>query len=111
MIARIWHGWTTRERAEAYEKLLRDEVLLDLAQRNIPGYKGGELFIREEGNEVEVMTLLRFESLEGVKMFAGQDYEKPVINPDARKLLTRFGERSKHYRIVPLDQSADATGG
>jgi antibiotic biosynthesis monooxygenase (ABM) superfamily enzyme len=103
MIARIWHGWTTRENAAAYEKLLREEVLIDLARRNIRGYKGGEIFVREEGDEVEVITLLRFECLEGVKVFAGEDYEKPVINPDARKLLTRFSECSKHYRIVPLD--------
>lgn len=103
MIARIWHGRTTRQNATAYEKLLREEILLEIARRNIPGYKGAELFIREAGDEFEFVTLLRFDSLEAVKAFAGEDYEMPVIHPDARRLLTHFDERSRHYKIVPLN--------
>jgi len=104
MIARIWHGWTTRENAEKYEKLLREEVLLEIAQRSIPGYKGAELFVREaENDEVEFITLLRFETLDAVKIFAGKDYETPVIPPECRRLLKRYSERSRHYRIVQLN--------
>jgi hypothetical protein len=104
MIARIWHGWTSRENAAKYEKLLREEVLLDIARRSIPGYKGGEIFIREaENDEVEFITVLRFETIEGVKIFAGKDYEQPVIPPDCRKLLKRHSERSLHYRNVPIN--------
>ena len=103
MIARIWHGWTTRENAEAYEKLLRGEILLDIARRNMPGYKGAELLVREAGDEAEFITLLRFDTLDAVKIFAGEDYEMPVIPPDAKKLLKRFSERSRHYKIVPLN--------
>jgi heme-degrading monooxygenase HmoA len=103
MIARIWHGWTTRENADAYEKLLRGEILLDIARRNMPGYKGAELLVREAGDEVEFITLLRFDTLDAVKIFAGEDYEMPVIPPDAKKLLKRFSERSRHYKIVPLN--------
>ena len=104
MIARIWHGWTTRENAEKYEKLLREEVLLEIAKRSIPGYKGAEIFIREaENNEVEFITLLRFETLEGAKIFAGKNYETPVIPPECKKLLKRHSEKSRLYRIVPIN--------
>lgn len=103
MIARIWYGWTTRENADAYEKLLRGEILLEIARRNMPGYRGAELFIREAGDEVEFITLLRFDTLDAVRIFAGEDYEMPVIPPDAKKLLKRFSERSRHYKIVPLN--------
>jgi antibiotic biosynthesis monooxygenase (ABM) superfamily enzyme len=104
MIARIWYGWTSCENAEKYEKLLREEVLLEIAQRSIPGYKGAELFVREaENSEMEFITLLRFETLEAVKIFAGEDYEHPVIPPEARRLLKRHSERSRHYRIVQLN--------
>jgi heme-degrading monooxygenase HmoA len=103
MIARIWHGWTTCENAEAYEKLLRGEILLDIARRNMPGYEGAELLVRDAGDEVEFITLLRFETLDAVKVFAGKDYELPVIPPDAKKLLKRFSERSRHYKVVPLN--------
>jgi antibiotic biosynthesis monooxygenase (ABM) superfamily enzyme len=104
MIARIWHGWTSREHAEKYEKLLREEVLLEIARRAIPGYKGAEIFIREaDDNEMEFITLLRFETLDAVKIFAGEDYEQPVIPPECRKLLKQHSEKSRHYRIVQIN--------
>ena len=104
MIARIWHGWTSRENAEKYEKLLREEVLLEIAKRSIPGYKGAEIFIREaENDEMEFITLLRFETLEGVETFAGKNYQQPVIPPECRKLLKRHSEKSRHYRIVQIN--------
>ena len=104
MIARIWHGWTSRKNAEKYETLLREEVLLEIAQRAIPGYKGAEIFIREaEEDEMEFITLLRFETLGAVKIFAGKDYEQPVIPPECRKLLKRHSEKSRHYRIVQIN--------
>ena len=71
MIARIWHGWTKPEDAKAYEKLLRDEIFPNIAARKIKGYRGAELFVREDGNEVEFVTLLRFDSIDAVKEFAG----------------------------------------
>src|ERR1700692_2394055 len=104
MIARIWHGWTSRENAEKYEKLLREEVLLEIARRSIPGYGGAELFIRDaENDEVEFITLLRFETIQDVRTFAGKNYEQPVIHPDAKRLLKRHDQRSRHYRIVPIN--------
>jgi len=103
MIARIWYGWTTRENADQYEKLMREEVLLEIARRSIPGYKGAELFRREASDEVEFITMLRFETLNAVKVFAGKQYEQPVIPPEAKRLLKRHSERSLHYSVVSLN--------
>ena len=99
MIARIWHGRTKPADANVYENMLRNEIFPSIAARNISGYHGAELFIREDGNEVEFVTLLRFDSMEGVKEFAGVDETRPVIYPGVEQLLTRM-ERSQHYRIA-----------
>jgi antibiotic biosynthesis monooxygenase (ABM) superfamily enzyme len=99
MIARIWHGWTKPADAKAYEKMLRNEIFPCIAARNIPGYHGAELFIREDGDEVEFVTLLRFDSMKGIREFAGTDETRPVIYPGVEHLLTRM-ERSQHYRIA-----------
>ena len=99
MIARIWHGWTKPADAKAYENMLRNEIFPSIAARNIPGYHGAELFIREDGNEVGFVTLLRFDSMEGVKEFAGADETRPVIYPGVEQLLTRM-ERAQHYRVA-----------
>jgi len=100
MIARIWHGWTKRADAKAYEEMLRNEIFPSIAARKIDGYRGAELFIREDDNEIEFLTLLRFDSMDAVKEFAGGDEAKPVIYPKAEALLTRMDERSRHYQIV-----------
>ncbi len=99
MIARIWHGWTKTTDAKAYESLLRNEIFPSIAARGITGYRGAELFILEDGDEVEFVTLLRFDSMEAVKEFAGADEGKPVIYPKAEALIARM-ERARHYRIA-----------
>ena len=99
MIARIWHGWTKPEDAKTYEQLLRDEIFPSIAARNIDGYRGAELFVREADNEVEFVTLLRFDSMDAVAEFAGPDASKPVIFPKAEALITRM-EQARHYRVA-----------
>ena len=104
MIARIWYGWTTRENAGKYEKLMREEVLLEIAKRSIPGYKGAEILIRDAGNdEMEFITILRFDTLDAVKLFAGKNHELPVIPPECKKMLKRHSEKSRHYQIFQIN--------
>jgi heme-degrading monooxygenase HmoA len=97
MIGRIWHGWASPENADAYEQLLRSEVLPGI--QRIEGYRGAQLLRREAGEEVEFVTLTLFDSLDAVRAFAGEDYELAVVPPEARKLLARFDERSAHYEV------------
>ncbi len=99
MIARIWRGWTKPADAKVYENMLRSEIFPSIAARKISGYHGAELFIREDGNEMEFVTLLRFDSMEGVKEFAGADETRPVIYPGVEQLLTRM-KRARHYRVA-----------
>ena len=99
MIARLWRGWTKRADAKAYEEMLRNEIFPSIAARNIKGYRSAELFIREDGDEVQFVTLLRFDSMDAVKEFAGADESKPVIFRKAERLIARM-EQARHYRIA-----------
>jgi len=98
MISRLWHGWTTGKNADAYENLLRAEVLPGI--HRVRGFKGAHLLRRDVQNEVEFVTICWFDSLKAVKEFAGEDYEVAVVPPPARKLLSRFDARSAHYETV-----------
>jgi antibiotic biosynthesis monooxygenase (ABM) superfamily enzyme len=100
MISRIWHGWTTPANADAYEALLRSEILTGIANRGIAGYRGAHLLRRDDPGEVEFVTILRFDSLDSVREFAGDDYEAAVVPEKARRLLARFDARSAHYETV-----------
>jgi hypothetical protein len=99
MIGRIWHGWTTPEKADAYDALLQWEIFVGIQGRGIPGFRGIQLFRRSLGPEVEFVTIMWFESLDAVRTFAGEDYEQAVVPPPARALLSRFDDRSQHYEI------------
>ena len=98
MIGRLWHGWTTRENADAYETLLRTTILPGI--HRVSGFKGAYLLRRDVEGGVEFATLTLFESLDAVRAFAGDDYEVAVVPPEARVLLSRFDQKSKHYKIV-----------
>jgi antibiotic biosynthesis monooxygenase (ABM) superfamily enzyme len=99
MIARIWHGYTTRQNASVYEIMLREEILTGIRKKNICGFIDIQLMIRKLSDEVEFITIMRFDSLTAVKEFAGDDYERAVIYEDAKPLLLRYDERSQHYEI------------
>jgi heme-degrading monooxygenase HmoA len=99
VIVRLWRGWTSPANADAYEELLRHEIFHSIAARAIPGYRGIELFRRSVDDEVEFVTLMRFDSLAAVKAFAGDPYENAVVPTRARALLLRFDQRSAHYEL------------
>ena len=99
MIARVWHGWTSPENAEAYENLLKAEIFPGIFAKNVPGFEDLELFRRDLGDEVEFVTTMRFASLEAVKRFAGADYDVAYVPSAARAVLARFDARSQHYEI------------
>lgn len=97
MIVRIWRGWTTRANAQAYETLVREEIMPGIAARGITGFRGMSLLRRDDGGESEFMTVMRFDGLKDVRDFAGQNYEVPVVPPKARALLARCDEKAAHY--------------
>jgi antibiotic biosynthesis monooxygenase (ABM) superfamily enzyme len=95
MITRLWRGWTAREDADAYERFLLSELFPSM--RDIPGFRGAEVLRREESGEVAFVTLTRFDTLDAIRAFAGDDYETPVLEPTARALLSRYDQRAHHF--------------
>ena len=99
-IKRIWHGWTSPENADAYEKLLREEVSVGIEAMEIGGLQRFEMLRRPVGVEVEFVTIMEFDRLDSVKAFVGEDYEQCYVPQAARALLQRFEERSAHYDLL-----------
>ena len=97
MIARLWRGWTSRENADAYERLLQERVLPGL--KRLDGYRGGYILRQESNEEVEFVVMNLFESLEAVQAFAGPEYTVPVFEPEARQLLSKVEPIARHYEI------------
>ncbi|WP_375459583.1 antibiotic biosynthesis monooxygenase family protein [uncultured Enterovirga sp.] len=104
MIARIWRGWARSEAdAELYAAFLRATFLPAAAR--LAGFRGGHVLRRATtGGEIEFTTVTRFESIDAVKLFAGEDYERANVAPRARELLARFEPRCAHHEVVISDE-------
>jgi hypothetical protein len=99
MITRIWRGWTEQDNAEAYERLLLGTILPSIEKRGIVGYRGAYLYRRTDGDLIEFMTTMFFDSIEAVKAFAGEEFDIAVVPSAARRLLAHFDTRSAHYEM------------
>lgn len=98
MIARVWHGYTKPEHADAYEALLKPELLPGISRHK--GYRGSYLLRRQAGAEVEFVTIMLWDSLDAIRDAAGPDYETAIIPEERRKYLSRFDAKSAHYEIA-----------
>jgi mannose-6-phosphate isomerase-like protein (cupin superfamily)/heme-degrading monooxygenase HmoA len=98
VITRLWRGWTRAEDADAYERFLLDELFP--AMRAIDGFAGADVLRRPDGDEEAFVTLTRFASLDAIRAFAGDDYERAVLEPRVRELLSRHDELAQHFETA-----------
>lgn len=98
-VKRIWHGYTTPERADEYEALLKAEVIKGIEAKAIPGFRKIEVLRRPLGDEIEFVTIMDFDTLDSVKAFVGEDYEQAYVPAEAQALLSSFDRRSQHYEV------------
>jgi heme-degrading monooxygenase HmoA len=98
VIGRVWRGATRAEDADAYGRFLAQDLLPGLT--DLEGYRGAYVLRRANGGEVEFLTLTLFDSMEAVARFAGPEPERPVIEPEAERLLARIGEQVEHFEVA-----------
>ena len=100
-VARIWHGWTTVDNADAYQSVVEGEVFPAIFERHIPGLVSAQLMRANDvvDGEVEFTTIIWFESLDSVKNFMGKDYRQAHMPDNARAELKRFDAVAKHFHV------------
>jgi heme-degrading monooxygenase HmoA len=100
MICRLWRGWTTHQNADAYERIVREQVIPGIEAQRIPGFRSIDLARREREHDVEFITLMWFDSLDAVKAFMGDDYQAAHVPAEAQAVLADFDKRSAHYQVL-----------
>jgi heme-degrading monooxygenase HmoA len=98
MIARVWRGYARPEDADAYEAMLKPELLPGLSK--VEGFRESYLLRRQTGDEVEFVTIILWDSLENIRAIAGADYETAVVPEERRQHLSRFDDKAAHYEVV-----------
>ena len=103
MVARVWHGYTTPANADAYESMLKPELLPGLSSK--AGFRGSYLLRRLAGDEVEFITIILWDSLDDIRAIAGADYETAVIPDERKRVLSRWDTRAAHYEVTSTKTS------
>jgi heme-degrading monooxygenase HmoA len=98
VIARVWHGFTKPEHADAYEAMLKPELLPGISKAK--GYRGSFLLRRNVGQEVEFVTLLLWDSIDALRAVTGRDYEKSIIPKERLQYLSRHDEKAIHFEVT-----------
>lgn len=98
MIARIWHGITPASKADEYVEFLQQSGVRDYQATE--GNRGVHLLRRIEGDQAHFLILTFWDSVESIKRFAGEDYEKARYYPEDEEYLLEFEETVTHYERV-----------
>lgn len=98
MIARIWRGVTPKSKADEYAEHQNKTGVTDYLATE--GNLGVHIFRRTEGDVGHFLVLTFWDSVESIKKFAGEDYEKARYYPDDAKYLLEFPEKVEHYEVM-----------
>ena len=98
MIVRSWCGRAAAEKQEEYPAHFRGAVLPEL--RRIAGFRGASLLREERATGIEFLVLTRWDSMEAIRGFTGEDVERAVVEPAAVAVLVDFEKRVRHYELI-----------
>ena len=98
MIVRTWRGRASKDRPEDYTKHFNTAALPEL--QVLRGFLGAMLLRRETAEGFEFFVITRWESLDAIKGFAGETYERAVVEPGAMAALESFEKTVAHYEVL-----------
>lgn len=102
VILRMWHGRTSRAKADRYERFLIERAIPDY--RSVPGNVDVSILRRDEGDVSHFLTVTRWISEDAIRAFAGSDVLQAKYYPEDRDYLLELEPVVQHYLVV-------ATGG
>jgi len=98
MIARSWDGLTKAEQADAYADYIRRTGVKDLTAT--AGNRGVYVLRRLEGDEARFRVLSLWDSMEGIRRFAGDEPERARYYPEDERFLKALDPRVAHFEVV-----------
>ena len=101
MIFRMWHGVTSRSKADAYEAFLERRAIPDY--RSVPGNLGVEVLRRDEADVSHFMTVTHWESEESIRTFAGNDVLAAKYYPEDQDFLLGFEPQVQHFTVTAIE--------
>lgn len=102
MIVRRWTARAPAANVDAYVHHFQRSV--EPMLRHVDGFRGALVLRRtaDEGSadDVEVIVLTRWLSMDAVHAFAGADANVAVVDPAAAAVLTSYDRDVQHYTVI-----------
>jgi heme-degrading monooxygenase HmoA len=95
MITRMWHGIVPLDKADEYLQLMRSVALPDY--RGTPGNLGASALRRIDGDVAHFVMHTRWESLDAVRAFAGDDVERAKYYDFDERFLVELEPTVQHF--------------
>jgi len=104
MIARSWDGLTPAAKADEYAEYVRRTGVSELAATE--GNLGVYLLRRREGERARFRVMSLWDSMDGIRRFAGGDAEKARYFPEDERYLLALEPNVEHFEVVAAENGA-----
>jgi heme-degrading monooxygenase HmoA/uncharacterized damage-inducible protein DinB len=108
MIARSWDGVTRATEADEYTDYLRRTGVKDLSATS--GNRAVYVFRRREGESARFRVLSLWDSMDGIRAFAGDDPERARYYPEDERFLAALDPNVEHFEVVAEGGERRETG-
>jgi uncharacterized damage-inducible protein DinB/heme-degrading monooxygenase HmoA len=98
MIARSWDGLTKSKLADPYADYIKQTGFRDLAGTS--GNRGVFLLSRREGEATRFRVMSLWDSMDGIRRFAGEDPERARYYPEDERFLDALPPHVEHFEVV-----------
>ena len=98
MIARTWHGRVPSAKAAAYLEVLEQSGFADY--QATPGNRGLVALRRTEGDVTHFVLTTFWDSVEAIKRFAGEDYQRARYYPEDEEFLLEKEPFVTHHEVL-----------
>jgi len=102
MIIRLWRGRTPLDKADAYETFTIGRAGPDYS--SVPGLRAFFFTRRDLPEWAEFLLITHWDSIEAIKQFAGEDYDKAKYYPEDDDFLLDFPDRVEHFEVFDQRQ-------
>ena len=97
MVARVWHGRTSLDKADDYRRYLFDAGVQKIA--TLPGNRGVQMLVTKTADAGDFTVISFWDSIDAIKGYAGADYTKVHDLPRDKDFLIDHEPLVRHYDL------------
>ena len=97
MIERHWKGIVRKERANEYVAHLRNDTFKEI--KKIKGFISASILKRDLSEGVEFLVITKWETLEVIRLFAGDKIETAVVPRLVQDIMLKYDKNVRHYEV------------